>query len=256
MSETWLRVKPALEARGPEGAAAVVGETPGTARLAVWNDVLQAAGGEEWTGKSLDTRLDLARRAMADARELEAATRPADPGLADKLLDQANIWSFNLSADLAECWPGDEEPREDRHREAGLAAALDCLQWRRQLRKGPFPFALAWWARGIHELALGRPAEAERSFAEAAACGRRLAQEAGRSTGLDGDSVYMNLLNAGYEGIARAARGDDAGRELLERCLEAFAEQARRHPEEAEDAAFGVDQLRHTARRFLPEEAA
>lgn len=256
MSGSWSRVKPALEDRGPQGAAALVRETGGTARLTVWNEVLQAAGGEAWDGKSLDTRLELARLAIADALALEADARPRDAAQADQLLDQANIWSFNLAADLAECWPGDDEPRGDRHREAGLAAALDCLQWRRQLRKGPFPFALAWWARGIHELALGRPAEAGRSFAEAAACGRRLAQEAGRSAELDGDSVYMNLLNAGYEGIARAARGDEGGRDLLERCLEAFAEQARRHPEEAEDAAFGVDQLRHTARRFLPEEAA
>lgn len=256
MSEIWTLVRPALEARGPAGAAAVVRGTAGTARLGLWNEVLQEAGGGEWSGKSLDSRLDLARLAIADALEVEAATRPGDSDQADKLLDQANIWSFNLAADLAECWPGDEEPREERHREAGLAAALDCLQWRRQLRKGPFPFALAWWARGIHELALGRPAEAERSFAEAAACGRRLAQEQGRSPEVDGDSVYMHLLNAGYGGIARAVRGDDAGRELLDRCLEAFAEQARRHPDEAEDATFGVDQLRHTARRFLTGEAA
>ena len=145
MSATWTLVKPALEARGPEGAAAVVRGTGGPARLGLWNEVLQAAGGEAWAGKSLDTRLELARLAMADALELEAAARPRDAGQADQLLDQANIWSFNLAADLAECWPGDDEPREDRHREAGLAAALDCLQWRRQLRKGnpnPTPFRL------------------------------------------------------------------------------------------------------------------
>jgi len=256
MSGSWSRVKPALETGGPQGAAAVVRETGGTARLGLWDEILQAAGGEDWAGKSLDTRLALARLAMADALELEAAARPRDAEQADKLLDQANIWSFNLAADLAECWPGDEEPRTDHHREAGLAAALDCLQWRRQLRKGPFPFALAWWARGIHELALGRPVEAERSFSEAAACGRRLAQEQGRSVEVDGHSVYMHLLNAGYAGIARAAGGDSEGRATLERCLEAFAEQAILHADEAEDAAFGVDQLRHTARRFLPDDAA
>jgi hypothetical protein len=256
LSDAWNLVKPALEAHGPNGVAAVLRGTPGPARLGLWNEVLQSAGGEEWSGKSLDHRLELAKLAMADALELEAATRPNDAELADKLLDQANIWSFNLAADLAECWPGDEEPRHDRHREAGLAAALDCLQWRRQLRKGPFPFALAWWARGIHELALGRHAEAERSFSEAAACGRRLAQEQGRSVEVDGHSVYMHLLNAGYAGIARAAGGDSEGRAMLERCLEAFTEQATLHADEAEDAAFGVDQLRHTARRFLPEDAA
>src|SRR5205085_6436120 len=53
----------------------------------------------------------------------------------DRALDSYNAMSFNLAADLADCWPNDESPRQQRYFEAGLRAAEDCVRWRNELNK-------------------------------------------------------------------------------------------------------------------------
>lgn len=240
-----------LTERLQEDAARLVEDIrlKGESAPGVWNELVRVAADRGVAGWSWERQLMVTRAAMEHLVDLSQEARSRKDDQADKLLDQANVWSFNLAADLAPCWPGDEEPREIHHLEAGLAAALQCLEWRQQLGKGDFPFALAWWARGVHELFLGRPRAVE-SFHQATQHGLALAAAQGRGTMLDGDAVYMHLVNAGYGAIALAHFGDGQGVEDLRQVLEAFQEQATRHPEEAEDAAFGRDQLHWTARRL------
>lgn len=221
----------------------------GAGAIELWKALIPLAADRALPGWCWERQLAVNDAAIAHLVALAEARRGQDSVVADGLLDQANVWSFNVAADLAPCWPGDELPRERVHLQAGLAAAMNCLAWRQQLGKGDFPFALAWWARGIHELFLGLP-EARSSFQRAADHGRALAIAQQRSTGIDGNAVYMHLLNEGCAAIAALRQGDSSGGQVLRSVLEAFDEQARLHPGEAEDAAFGQGQLRCAAERL------
>jgi hypothetical protein len=81
-----------------------------------------------------------------------------------KLKDTGNIFSYNLLADLADCWPDDDLPRERHHFEEGLRAAEDCIRWREELGKPNDRKAMAWWGKGAHLLSLDRANEAVDAF--------------------------------------------------------------------------------------------
>jgi hypothetical protein len=83
---------------------------------------------------------------------------------------QANVLAYNLAADLAPCWPGDEMVREVHHSEVGVDLADNCLQWRVELGKGPDAFAIAHWVRGVHLLALECVEDAVEAFGESFDC--------------------------------------------------------------------------------------
>lgn len=199
---------------------------------------------EEWPGRSLDSTIEIARAAIAEGvRQAEAETDPIEAG---KRTDFANVLSYNLSADLADCWPNDERPREKRHFEAGLAAAEDCLRWREQLGKGPFPFSIAWWAHGMHALSLGDAARATESFEKSLHAAQEVARGDERATDAGADATFGVNLGVGYLGLARMRAGDPEGQTMFDSALAGFAAQKESHPEEELDADFGVSQL-HTA---------
>lgn len=183
-----------------------------------------------------------------------------DELLARGAVDDANKKTYNLAADLAECWPGDEQPREPRHLEAGVAAAERCLAWRRELGKGPGPFAIAHWAHGMHLLSLAHRAGAGRralldravaALADSVECARRDAEDRGARTALDADGDYLVITNAGFLAVAREMASPGSGRAALDEARAAFRAQAERHADRREDALFGLASLDMVARRFL-----
>jgi hypothetical protein len=113
-------------------------------------------------GVDLDTCIGVAQASIRSF--LALAETEHDPEQRARRTDMANILSYNLSADLADCWDPDGRERTAAHFEVGLAAALDCIRWREELNKPAGPHSMAWWARGMHELSLGRHAESVASF--------------------------------------------------------------------------------------------
>ena len=90
-------------------------------------------------------------RTFEEQQAFCAASEAApDDQAREGLLQGASILSYNLSADLADCWPGDEKERTRAHFEAGLAAAKDCVRWREELQNPPGTLSMAWWAKGMH----------------------------------------------------------------------------------------------------------
>lgn len=200
--------------------------------------------GDEWSGSSLDATLEIAREAIAEGiRQSEAEKDPIEAG---KRIEFSNVLSYNLSADLADCWPSDERPRETHHFEAGLAAAEDCLRWREQLGKGPSPFSIAWWAHGMHSLSLGRAKQATESFQKSLDAAREVAQGEDRAIEAGANASFGVNLGVGYLGLARMRAGDPEGKLLFESAIAGFEAQKKAHPEEELDADFGISQL-HTA---------
>ena len=210
--------------------------------------------------RRFDDVIRIARAGIAEGlRQAELARARSDAEEARECIDFANRLSYNLAADLAECWPGDEAPRERHHFEAGLRAAYDCIVWRQELGTAPDRKAMAHWAAGMHHLSLKNLVEALCGFE--AAFG--LALHAVATSDAGGDSrpeAYVKpngdfgvILYYGYAGIARHLLGDATGTRQFEQACAAFAATLKnpKDKDAAEDAQFGLDQLRWVERKFI-----
>lgn len=210
--------------------------------------------------RGFDDVIRIARAGIAEGlRQAELARATSHTHEARECIDFANRVSYNLAADLAECWPGDEARRERRHLEAGLRAAYDCIVWRQELGKPPDRRAMAHWAAGMHQLSLGNLVEA--LFGFEAALGLALQAAAASPTTPElkpeahvkpgGD--FGVILYYGYVGIARHLIGDASGSRQFEQACAAFegTTRASKDEETLEDAAFGLDQLRWVERKLV-----
>jgi hypothetical protein len=245
------------------GADSVVAFIQGTAdpalRRKLYMLARRALPDRTKTQRRFDDVIRVARAGIAETlRQAELARAREDADAARECIDHANKLSYNLSADLAACWPGDEAPRERRHFETGLRAAYDCVVWRQELGKQPDRRAMAHWAAGIHQLSLGNEVEALCAFE--AAFGLALEAAAVADGGDEGKpEAYVKpngdfgvILYFGYAGIARRILGDEAGARQLEQACAAFEETLKnpKDDEAAEDARFGLDQLRWVEGKF------
>ncbi|MFQ5654890.1 MAG: hypothetical protein ACE5GW_09190, partial [Planctomycetota bacterium] len=226
----WQQMLPGLEAGdAPAVIDLIQSIDDDRQRREIYALAQRAMAGREWPGKSLDLPMEVAQAGIAEGlRQAEAAE---DPATAAALTDFANVLSYNLSADLADCWPGDELPREPRHFEAGRRAAEDCLRWRRRLEKGPIPFAIAHWALGIHQISLGDREGARGSFQDSFDRSREAARAEGATDEVGPEGTFHVNLASGYLGIAEAAAGDSQGKTRYEGAIEAFETQAREVPD-------------------------
>ena len=209
--------------------------------------------------RPFDDLIRIARAGIVEClRQAELARARESADEAKECIDTANKLSYNLAADLAACWPGDEAPRERHHFQAGLRAAYDCVVWRQELGKPPDRRAMAHWVAGMHQLSLGNEVEALCAFEAAFGLALESATAAGThddgapETYVKANGDFSVILYFGYAGIARRLLGDEAGARQLEQACAAFAEtvKAPKDAEAAEDAQFGLDQLRWVERRF------
>jgi len=82
----------------------------------------------------------------------------------ERLIHFANVTSYNLAANLADCWFDDERPRSAKHFEAGVKAAKRCLELRVLLNKPPQAMAMAYFILGVHEYSLHHFENAETAW--------------------------------------------------------------------------------------------
>lgn len=236
-----------LAENGTEGVVLYIeGFQPGE-RLQLYGLARELMVFGQWEGKNLD---DIVK--VADAGILEAmgqANTAADPDTIRALLDIANVMSFNLSADLAECWPGDTLARSSEHFERGLSAALQCVEWRRELGKGDSPLFMAYWAAGMHQMSLDRPEEAVYNLVKSLNHAQQAAVDEGLTLGLHSGAGFQLILAHGYLGLAMEMYGTED--DQYARALEAFSEGAQEYPELAGDYQFGVQQLEWVRDKLL-----
>jgi hypothetical protein len=246
----WDELRALMEGRGP---TAVIGFIDGFAdeleRRKLYAFCNQAFSMRDWKGKNFDGLVTVVEEGIAEG--LRQAESAADAETRDKRTDYANMMSYNLSANLAECWPGDEEPRERRHFEKGLELAQRCVAWRAELKKGAGPFAMAHWACGMHALSLGDAAAAREDFEKSLKYAAENAVEEGNDALCAPGGDFSVVLGHGYLGLARLAAGDAGGREIYDRALDAFRATIENFPERRDDAQFGLDQLRWVENRVL-----
>ena len=199
----------------------------------------QAVSDKDWPGRSLDKLVETARHGIELC--LRQSEAEADEELRARRIDTANVISYNLAADLADCWADDGYERAREHFETGLAAAERCVQWRTELGKPPHAHSLAWWAKGMHELSLERNEDARASFARSLEFAREAAE---------GDtSAFGVILGTGYLGMAETLCDDEVGRERYQAAISAFEAQLDDDERKA-DASFGLEQLRCVEDRY------
>lgn len=233
-----------LRERGSDGVIAFVrGFEDQAQRLQLWSLAQRTMGND--FACDLDDFIDVVEAGIDEA--LQASEAAATDEDRRKRIDFANVLAYNLSSGLADCWPSDERAREERHLQTGLEAAELCLKWRVELGKGPFPFSIAWWAKGIHLLALGRAQEAFEAFERSLHHAEQHVKAHGGSAARDATGDWSILLGQGYVEIARARLGGD-GRGFDD-VLAALDAAIAARPSEAEDLQFTADQLRCARRR-------
>lgn len=238
----WADLRDAMERGGADAVAGHIAGFEPAEQRALYHHALRAFDGQDWQGKAFGPQIALAERGIAVI--LEQAEAAEDEKTRAGLTDSANVLAYNLAANLAPCWPGDDRERSPEVFEAGLSLAARCLAWREQLGKGPFPFLLAWWARGVHQLALGRDA---RESMEATVRATRQWLEAKPDAGPEARMISpegdaMLLMNEAWAGLAERAmdeQGDSARYDTAMAALRARAE-VEEHKEEAQ---FCIDQL-------------
>jgi hypothetical protein len=240
----WPAMKDAAETGGAEAVIRFIdSHDEDVERRVLYAFARQGLAMGKWQGKSLEVVIDVARAGM---RELLAQAEAADdPEISDRRTDTANVISYNLAADLADCWPGSDLPRTRAHFQAGLEASEQCIRWREELGKGPWPRSMAYWAKGYHQLRLGDVTGAIDSWQASLDYARQGADEDGGPTVVSADADFAVILGAGYLGLARWADGDPQGRAQYDEAIAAFREQLE-DEERKDDAQFGIDQLEKT----------
>jgi hypothetical protein len=126
------------------------------------------------------------------------------------------------------------------------------LCWRNELKKGPWSFSVAWWAKGAHELSLGRAADAVESFRESRRFSEAVLAEKEEKQYPNTD--FGCVLANGYLGLALTAAGDSTGMAMFEQACDAFNTLIPVGGEVGDDAKFGLEQIQTMQQRIEARE--
>ncbi len=244
----WAEMKGLMESDGTAAVVSFIESFNDDERRQLYAFAHQGFSYQDWEGKNFDGLISIVEAGIAEG--LRQAETTTDVETRNKRVNFANVLSYNLSADLATCWPGDEVPREQRHLERGLAAAEQCVAWREELDNGDGPRSMAWWAVGMHNLSLGNHTAAEEGFQKSFDFAVEMVKAEGNPTAVAPGVHYSIPLGQGYLGLALLAAGDKAGQELYDGAIAAFEGTVANFPEQKDDTAFCLDQLRWVESRL------
>jgi hypothetical protein len=245
LDERLSSLRTVLDTDGARACCANISSEPDdSVRNQLFRFVIRKLGGRTGaTAKDLDDMVLIGEAAIENALRI-AERRPDE---ADQWRDQANISMFNLSANLCDCW-GDGDSRELRHFEAGLRFADHALDLRRQLKKGPGPFAMAFWARGKHLLSLKRPVEAADAFRNALENDQKILKEK-ESTPQAPETTPSVLMDTAFLGFSLMRAGKAEGASMLESALTNLRMMTESSEDEVrDDAQLYVDEIQETMR--------
>ncbi len=196
---------------------------------------------------------EIADAAIAECEAL--LVEATDQREVQDLLRALHMLNFNLAADLADCWPDDDAPRQRRHSERGLQAANYLL---RDFFKGAVaPQALAndHWVRGMHLLSLGDIEGAVISWSAARELALR-ASERGGIAGPNDVATLQVLLISGYLGLGSYVfAGDDAAKLLHGAAFAAAVQSLEGRAQDAverAEASYMVGQLEKVRAKYAP----
>lgn len=238
--ERWPLLRATLERDGADAMVdGILAHEPDSERAALFRFARQGLILGEWEGKNLDAYVTVIEAGISWLTARAGAVAPEERH--DYLAVLAEL-TFNYAADVADCWPGDDEPRRAEHFERGRDAAEQSVGLRDELDKPDSSKHLGWWAYGYHLLRLGSTDAAVDAMERSLEHARRAARDAGVSDQISSQAPFPVLVGAGYLGLARIADGEPSGPDLYGEAIAAFRAQTD-DPERSDDAQFGIDQL-------------
>ncbi len=214
-------------------------------RLKSYSATMQNLTFKDWRNKSIDA-VQAVGLAGVDYGESESRGGGEH---SERLFEGANIIAYNLAANLADCW-GDEFTRGPAHFETGLRVAERAIAFREQLKKGPGPFSMAYWAKGIHLFSLGRYQEAATAFQSSLEFAEQGARDAGKSDKLDAKGSFGVILGHGYLALAALALEQIEARAQLDQVYAAFEGMKELSDDAKADAEIGISQLRNVEKKL------
>ena len=228
-----------LADEGPYGVLEYIDGFEETTQIELFSIARQVMVFGRWSDRNLD---EIVMVGEAGIEQVMAMANAATDQLEiQTLLDIANVMSFNLSADIAQCWPGDTLYRSEELLQRGLSAALQCVEWRRELNKDDYSLYIAYWAAGMHQMSLNRPQEAVYNLVKALNHAQQYTIDSGLTLGLCPSAGFDLLLAHGYLGIAMEMCGMED--DQYSRAISAFHQGMEEYPEWSEDYSFGIEQL-------------
>lgn len=248
--EQWPAMREAVESGGGAAVVVMIEAFDDTMmRHLLYSTARQGLVFRDWEGKHFDAYIAVCDAGLASL--ISEAESTSDERAYEDLMRGAHALGYNLTADLADCWPGDEMPRSRAHHERGLKAAEDCMRWA-ELRSPPSPEPLSrdHWARGIHQLALGESATSIESWERSLEFAQQHAGARQQSTAVDGGDFAV-VLGHGYLGLGRWIAGEGDGETQYEASLAAFRAQVEDSDLKG-GAEIGIGQLEKTRDRYGP----
>jgi hypothetical protein len=241
---------------GGRAVVAMIAESSGFAeRLVLYTLARQVLVMAQDVPNGLDAAIAVADAGIDEVEDL--LPEVADAEQRRHLLRALHMLNFNLAADLADCWPDDDAPRERRHFERGLEAGEALLSPVFAGAVTPHVLANDCWVKGMHQLSLGDPSAAHTSWARAEAAAAEAARREGKPE-KGRDSTLQVILIRGYLGICnylRAPPGRHSRLEAASRMLNTAVwhlQQRQANADEAGEAAYFVAQLEKVRSKYAP----
>lgn len=245
--KNWDALKEAVEKGGGEEAVKFIEGFEGLEKRVMYFFARMGLVMGDWQNKNFNDYITVVDSGLS---MLEAEEKKAPEEEKTKWYNSAHIMNYNLSADLADCWPGDDLPRTKDHYSRGLKAAEDCIKLQEKLGNQLGPLSMDWWAKGMHELSLGEIGKAISSWDTSYEYAKTDAEKQEKASQLAKDAPFGVILGHGYLGLARWINGEEDGKAQYDEAINTFKEQTADEATKG-DAEFGISQLEKVKQNYL-----
>ncbi|MES2856322.1 MAG: hypothetical protein V4692_10690 [Bdellovibrionota bacterium] len=228
----WPKIKALAEAGKPEEIREfIAGFSEPKDRIGLFRFAARSLMFRDWENKDLGAII-----LLGDAG-IKAALESGET-------DEANIICFNMSSNLADIW-NDGFKRTREHFELGLQYAERAIDFRKRLMKGPGPFFMAYWAKGIHQYSLGHLPEARETFQQSLHCANEVAKASDRPDKIDPNAPYEVLLANGYIALVDIALGRPQGQVTFDQVMSACEGMKKISEDSKIEADICIEQLQY-----------
>jgi hypothetical protein len=243
----WQGLKQAVEKGGGTEAVSFIEKFEGLEKRVMYSFARMGLVMGDWQNKNFDDYIIVVDHGIA---MLEKEAEKAAEEHKVQWLKRLHALNYNLSADIADCWPGDDQPRTQEHFVRALKAAEYCIKLQDTIRGGDGILSMDYWAKGMHEFSLGKMKEAVVSWTKSYEYAKESAKQDGKTDEVTKNAPFGIILGLGYVGLARWKNGEDEGKAQYEKAITTFKEQTADEKLKG-DAEFGIAQLEKVRQKYI-----